>query len=68
MNKVEKTDVFSPLNSDLYGEGQKNRIGTLHVKAQNVFAAYRPQSKNSFYRKKQIKKKKSLARTKPIQK
>lgn len=58
MNKVEKTDVFGSPNSDLYGKGQQNRIGTLHVKAQNVFAAYRPQSKNSFYRKKQIKRKK----------
>lgn len=61
MNKVEKTDVFGSPNSDLYRKGQQNRIGTLHVKAQNVFAAYRPQSKNSFYRKKQIKKEKSLA-------
>lgn len=58
MNKVEKTDVFGSPNSDLYGKGRQNRIGTLHMKAQNVFAAYRPQPKNSFCRKKQIKKKK----------
>ena len=40
MNKVEKTDVFSPLNSDLYGEGRQNRIGTLHMTAQNAFVTF----------------------------
>lgn len=58
MNKVEKTDVFSPLNSDLYGEGRQNRIGTLHMTAQNEFAVFRSQPKNGFLSIKQIKKEK----------